>query len=339
MKLKVALIGLGTVSHIHKYIVEKSEYSEIVALCDIDESKKIDGYNFYTDYKEMIDKEEIDVVHVLLPHYLHIEVTKYCVKNNIHVLLEKPIGVSYKEAKDLADFIEDYPDVKVAVCLQNRLNDCTKFLVKLVDNKRLGELVGIKGNVSWFRPKEYYTEAPWRGTILEAGSGVMINQAIHTIDLMYLIAGKAESLKGGMDNIYHDYIEVEDFAYANIEYKNNVKGLFTATTANTTNSSVYLVAYFENGELIIQDNKLYLKDYMEEEPTKQLLVEDEKLPGSKFYYGAGHNRYINGFYQDILNDTSNYIKVKDALEMHRIIDGIKLSHETHQRVYLKDLED
>lgn len=336
--LRVALIGLGTISQIHRPIIESFEDVELVAVSDINIEKEIQGVNFYKDYKEMIEKEIIDVVHILLPHYLHVEATKACVEKGINVILEKPIGIDYLQAKDLSDFARAHKNVKIGVCLQNRLNNTTKKLLELKESERLGKLKGIKGDVTWFRDMSYYDQAKWRGKLLEAGSGVMINQAIHTIDLMYLLGGSAISIKGNIDNIFHEELEVEDFAYANIKYENDVNGLLMCTVANTTNSSVYLVGYFENGELIVKDNKLYIKEYKNEDQHKELILEDKKLEGSKFYYGASHKDFIKSFYDAVKDDTQDFIHVSDALEMHRIIDAIKLSGKENKRIYLKDLE-
>ncbi len=335
MTLKVALIGLGTISKVHVPILKNNKNVEIVSTSDINENKSLRNIKNYVNYREMLEKEKIDIAHIMLPHNLHVEVTKECVKHGINVILEKPVGISYNEVKNLEKFLRDYPNIKVGVCLQNRLNNTTIKILDIIKSNKLGNLLGIKGDVTWHRNSDYYKEASWRGKISEAGSGVLINQAIHTIDLMSLIAGNATSVKGGIDKIMHEDIEVEDFAYANIKYENNINGLLMCTVANTVNSSVYIVVYFEKGKLIIKNNKLYINEYSKNDLI-EVICEDSKLEGSKCYYGSSHKKYIDNFIECVVNDKYNYTNVKDSLEVHRIIDAIKESSKNKKRINIKD---
>ena len=142
-----------------------------------------------------------------------------------------------------------------------------------------------------------------------AGGGVLINQSLHTLDLMQLLGGEIEELKGSISNLLDYGIEVEDTASAHIQFKNGAKGLFFATNANFENSSVELQVVFEKAKFIIKDSIL---TRVNEEGKKERMVEDAKLPGSKFYYGASHAKTINQFYTCILQGTDDYVHAKDA---------------------------
>src|SRR5699024_5523882 len=98
--------------------------------------------------------------------------------------------------------------------------------------KKFGEIIGIKGIVTWFRPESYYTDKPWRGKLDTAGGGVLINQAIHTLDLMQLLCGPVDTIKGNVSQLLDYHIEVEDTASAHIKFKNGANGMFFATNAN-----------------------------------------------------------------------------------------------------------
>ncbi|WP_077620843.1 Gfo/Idh/MocA family protein [Bacillus sinesaloumensis] len=324
--LKVAVVGLGDISKIHIPSIQNSSKAELVAVCDTNEELRstVENVNFYTDLDEMLEKESLDCVHICLPHYAHYSATKACVEKGVNVFLEKPLARSAEEGMFVVDLAEQHPDVKVCVSLQNRLNETFIKLKEIVDSGELGKVTGIKGLVTWFRPKSYYDVKPWRGKMKLAGGGVMINQSIHTLDLMQLIGGEIETIRGSIDQLLDYGYEVEDTAVANIKFKNGATGLFFATTTYATNSSVEFQVILEKGKLTIKDSVLTITN---SDGVKERLVEDSKLPGSKFYYGASHDTLINHFYDAIINDTDDYIHVQDAQKSMEMISAIRRSSE------------
>jgi UDP-N-acetyl-2-amino-2-deoxyglucuronate dehydrogenase len=332
--LKVAVIGLGTISHIHIPAINANPNAELVAVCDIDEalSNSVPGTNFYNNYEVMLEKEDLDCVHICLPHYLHHPVTKTCVEKGVHVFLEKPLGLNTEEGLALVKLEEENRDIKIGVCLQNRNNESFEKLQEIISSGEYGPILGVKGLVAWFRSKEYYDSRPWRGKWKYAGGGVMINQALHTLDLMHLVGGEIESIRGSVDQLLDYNIEVEDTASAHIQFKNGAKGLFFATNANADNSSVELEVLFEKERLLIKDSILIR---VTEAGEKEELMEDAKLPGSKHYYGASHAKTIDQFYSAIMKDSQNYIHAKDALASIAIIDAIHLSSEKKQPIKME----
>lgn len=334
--LKVAVIGLGDISNIHISAIQANPNVELVAVCDIDETLKdhVSGVNFYTDYRQMLEQESLDCVHNCLPHYLHYPVTKACVEKGIHVFQEKPLGLHTEEGLQLVKLEEDNRHIKIGICLQNRYNESFEKLYEIVNSGKYGKVIGIKGLVTWYRPKAYYDVKPWRGKMAYAGGGVMINQSLHTLDLMQLIGGEIESIRGSVDNLLDYNIEVEDTATANIKFKNGAKGLFFATNANTGNSSVELQVIFEQAKFTIKDSIL---TKVNESGKKVEIIEDTKLPGSKFYYGASHTKCINHFYTCIENNTQDYIHAKDALPSINMIDIIRESSENKKELKMEVL--
>ncbi|MFC4801940.1 Gfo/Idh/MocA family protein [Neobacillus sp. GCM10023253] len=332
--LKTAVIGLGDISKIHIPAIQANPNTELVAVCDINESLKdtVPGVNFYTDYHEMLEKEALDCVHNCLPHYLHYPVTKACVEKGVHVFQEKPLGLNAEEGQALVRLENEHSDIKIGVCLQNRYNETFETLLEIVKSGEYGKVTGVKGLVAWFRPKAYYDAKPWRGKMELAGGGVMINQALHTIDLMQLIGGEIDSIKGSVNQLLDYGIEVEDTASAHIHFKHGAKGLFFATNANAENSSVELEVLLEKGKFNIKDSILVR---VTEESKKEVLVEDAKLPGAKFYYGASHFKTINQFYQCILQNSHDYVHAKDAFVSISMIDAIRKSSEIKQAVKME----
>lgn len=334
--LKIAVVGLGDIAKIHIPIIQSNPNAELVAVCDIDETLKnlVPNVSFYHDYLDMLEKEELDCVHICLPHYLHFPVTKACIEKGVNVLQEKPLALDIEESENLAKLEKENKNVKIGICFQNRFNETTEKLLEIKNNGKYGKIIGLKGLVTWFRPKSYYDVKPWRGKMEQAGGGVMMNQSIHTLDLMQLLGGEIASINGMVDNLLDYNIEVEDTACANITFKNGAKGLFFATVAYADNSSVELQVLFEKGKFTIKDSIL---TQLDDEGKKVKIIEDSTLPGTKFYYGASHMKLINHFYYCIENNSSDYVKVSDAVTSIQMIDAIHRSSIEKRAIEMEEL--
>lgn len=320
---RAAVIGLGDISSIHIRAILSHEEIELAAVCDIDEnagSRAPEGVPFYTDYKEMIKEVKPDVVHVCLPHYLHVPVSMEVARMGVHVFCEKPVALNTAQAEEFVAFEEEHPELHIGICLQNRLNESVEMLKDIIESGTYGEVTATKGLVPWARSKSYYDVKPWRGRWETAGGGCMINQSVHTLDLLYYLGGNIENVKASVLQLLDYDIEVEDTVSARLSYANGAKGLFMATNANYKNECVQIAVQLEKAEFQIVNNILY---QIMPDGSMKALVEDRKLPGSKFYYGASHDKLIYKFYQAIENNSQDYIHVKDALMSIRLIDAIQ----------------
>lgn len=330
--LKIGVIGLGDISTIHILAIQDNPEAVLTAVCDLDESLAVAGTAFYTDYREMLAMEALDCVHICLPHHLHYAATKACVEKGVHVFQEKPLALNAIEGGSLVELEERHENVKICICLQNRLNETVEKLREIVESGEYGKVIGVKGLVAWFRPKAYYDIKPWRGRMDLAGGGVMINQALHTMDLMQLLGGEIVKIKGSIDQLLDYGIEVEDTANARIQFTNGATGLLFATNANTVNSSVELQVILEKGKFTIKDSILTQSG---DDGRKEEIIEDEKLPGTKFYYGASHAKLINQFYECIKNDTDDYIHAKDAQTSMEMIQAIRDSSDNRKEIEME----
>lgn len=334
--LRTAIIGLGTVSAVHYKAIKDSHNGQLVAVCDQDEElrEKYPGVPFYTDVATMLEQEEIDVVHICLPHFMHYPVTKICVEHGVHVLQEKPLSMSYEEGLKTMRIAEN-SDRKVAVCFQNRYNSTFQKLWEIVRSGKYGKVTAIKGLVAWNRTPEYYAEKPWRGTWEQAGGGTIINQAIHTLDLMQLVGGELLSVKAQLCNLTDFDIEVEDTAVANFTFEDAVPGFYMSTNAYATNSSVELEVILEEAVLNIKDDQLCL--VVNQDGKRQTICEDLPLEGSKSHYGASHSLLIQGFYDAIEQDTEDYVSVRQALPSMLMIDAMKKSSDEKRKVKMEEI--
>jgi len=165
---KVALIGCGNIAPMHLESIQMLNAPKIVAVCDNKEDRaqaKAKQYNcnYYTDYKEMIDKEEIDVLHICTPHYLHAPMAIYAANKGINILTEKPMSISLQDADDMIEACEKNK-VALGVIFQNRYNAGAALVKDTLLSGALGKIKSAKLTVTWDRSDLYYSECDWKGT-------------------------------------------------------------------------------------------------------------------------------------------------------------------------------
>ena len=331
---KAAVIGLGTIAPIHLGAIARNSEIELAGVCDVDESTRRfapEGVPFFTDYKEMIAAVRPDCVHLCLPHNLHYPVAKAVVELGCDVFTEKPLAISPEEARQFVRLEAEHPERKICVCLQNRLNETTETLKAILESGEYGRIVGARGIVPWFRDKAYYDAQPWRSQWAEAGSGTLMNQSIHTLDLLYYLCGPVKSLRSSVSQLLDYGIEVEDTVSARLAFENGAKGVFWATNANFANESVQIVVATEKAVFTIADSFLTRKD---PDGTVTTLCEDARLPGVKHYFGASHGKLIDQFYRALETGGDDYIHVKDAEMSIRLIGAILRSGKENASVCL-----
>lgn len=326
--MKAAIIGFGTISAVHIDAIAGNPGMELAAICDVNEElagKVPAGVKFYTDYRQMVREIQPDVVHNLLPHYLHYPVTKDLVEMGCNVFCEKPIALNSQQAELFCQLEREHPEVKIGVCLQNRMNETTEELKRIIDSGEYGQVIGARGFVPWRRDQGYYQAQPWRGTWKYAGGGSMINQSLHTLDLLYYLCGDVKKLHAVVGQTNEYGVEVEGDVIARLEFANGANGLFFATNNNWTNESVQIRVALEKAVFHIEDNTLYR---INPDSSRDVILRAPKLEGIKFYYGASHARLIARFYKAVKENTGDYIHISDGAMVVRLMDSIFRSANT-----------
>ena len=246
------------------------------------------GGRAYSSLDELLDHEKIDVLHICTPHYLHTPMARQAAELDINVFTEKPPVIyrqQWTEFKQLGD------KVRVGICFQNRYNGSTRALKDLLSTGEPGKVLGSRGFVTWRRDAPYYTESGWRGALSTEGGGALINQAIHTLDLMAYFLGPGQVLGASLSNRHlKGIIEVEDTLEAALDF-GDARGLFYAATAYSLDAPIIFELACENATLrlegerftrIWRDGRMEQEDYTAPDPT---------VPG-KSYCGSSHRRCI-----------------------------------------------
>lgn len=236
-KLRIAIIGCGRISYKHvEAITQNREEIELIAVCDVveenavskkDEYIKALGENVdvkvYTDYKEMLQKEEFDMVSIATESGYHPEIAINCMNTGKHVIVEKPMALSTQDADRMIECARKN-NVKLCVSHQNRFNEPIQKLRSAVEENRFGKMINGTARILWNRNMGYYTQAPWRGT-WELDGGTLMNQCIHNIDLLqWMMGGEIDTVYAQCDTFLRD-IEGEDFGAIIIRFKNGAIGI------------------------------------------------------------------------------------------------------------------
>lgn len=240
-KLRFATIGCGRIAKKHmEGIANNYDDAELVALCDVIPERageKAEIYaNFlkdmgisakeikqYRNYKEMIDKEKIDVVTIATESGYHAQIAVDCLNAGLHVIVEKPIALSTADA-DLMIETAIRNNKKLCVCHQNRFNKSVQMTRRALEEGRFGKLINGTARILWNRDMNYYRQAPWRGT-WKLDGGTLMNQCIHDIDLLqWMLGGEVDTVYAQCDTFLRD-IEGEDFGAVIVRFKNGAIGI------------------------------------------------------------------------------------------------------------------
>jgi predicted dehydrogenase len=334
--LSVGIIGCGAIHRLHAEGISQSAHAVLTAVCDTDADKRDDasrryGVPAYESYKALIENEDIDAVHICTPHYLHAPMAEAALAAGKHVLVEKPAAIDYSEGLALADAAvrAEAEGVYAGVCFQNRYNPSSIALKEaLRENLRIK---GIKSIVTWHRTPEYYSRSDWRGRYKTEGGGVLINQSIHTLDLMQLFGGPIRAVSAHVDTrTLCDVIEVEDTAEAAVFFQSGSVGLFYATNCYSSNSSIEIEIDLEAGQLRFKDGILYR---FSSDKAEKLADDSLQIDGTgKSYWGVSHTRLIDEFYRFVTGDGGSRISVAEGIETLKLIGKIYESSRQGRRV-------
>lgn len=327
--MKYALIGCGriAVNHIKAALNNRLE---IVAVCDVLPEKmdallaKYDlagdpSIKRYTDYRQMLSENEFVLASIATESGLHAQIAFDCIDAGVNIIIEKPMAMSMADAEEIIRR-SDARGVKVAACHQNRFNVAVQETRRALEAGRFGRLSHGSIHVRWNRNRDYYDQAPWRGTWAQDG-GCLMNQCIHGIDLLrWMMGEEIDEVYGVTRQQFHDYLEAEDIGMAVVKFKNGAVATIEGTTnVYPKNLEETLYLFGENGTVKLggtSTNNIDVWDFADEGE------EDQKNKGleeaTSNVYGNGHTSLYADVIEAIEQDRAPYVDAyagKNALEL------------------------
>lgn len=283
--MRVAVVGYGVIGRLHAEILQKRGL--LYAVCDVDPLALSAAPDVIRcrDYEEMLDTVKPDAVHICTPHYLHASMVISALHRNIHVLCEKPLCIRAEEIDEILA-AEKRSQAMLGVCLQNRYNAANRFVKDLLQNAT--RISGV-GQVAWNRTADYYASGAWRGKWETEGGGVLINQALHTLDLMQWLLGMPSEVAATVANLsLSNVIEVEDSATLLCRGKHSFT--FLATNASPSDFAVLIQLKADRKRITLLPDRVLID---REEST---FFSGPSQFIHKQCYGNGHEALIADFY-------------------------------------------
>lgn len=328
--MKYALIGCGRIAVNHIKAVVNNNL-ELVAVCDVLTAKMeellakqglADNKEIlrYTDYQQMLDEHpEIQLISIATESGSHAKIALDCIDQGKNLIIEKPMAMSIADADEIIKRAEA-KHVKVSACHQNRFNIAVQRLRKAIESGRFGKLSHGSIHVRWNRNKDYYAQAPWRGTWAQDG-GALMNQCIHGIDLLrWMMGSEVVSVYGQTRQQLHHYLEAEDIGMAVVNFANGAVATIEGTTnVYPQNLEETLYVFGQWGTVKLggkSTNKIDVWDFADETDADK---ENKGLEeAASNVYGNGHTSLFADVVDAIENDRQPYVDAKagrDALEM------------------------
>ena len=261
--MKVGILGGGNISDTHARAALGIPGVEIAAVCGANRDKaqrlaQAYGGVVYDVVERFLDHRPLDIVAIGSPSGLHADQAIAAIGRGLHVLSEKPLDVTTAKV-DSVIAAADRGGVKVGVFFQDRLKPDIAAMKSMIVSGRLGKPIFAGGHVRWYRPPEYYGTSRWRGTFALDGGGALMNQAIHTVDVLQWLFGPVAQVGARTATRLHP-IEVEDTAAAVLEFESGALGIIEATTSSYPGYARRIDVSGSEGTLILEGDRLVATD-------------------------------------------------------------------------------
>lgn len=338
--LRFGIIGCGVVSDWHAKAILQIEGAELVGATDVNKKAREDFSSKYKiksfdSVKELLSSDDVDAVCVCTPSGLHAPLSIKAANAGKHIVVEKPMAITLEEADRIIEACEKN-NVKASVVSQLRFADSIINLKEAVDKGMLGKLISGDVYMKFYRSQEYYDKGGWRGTWKMDGGGALMNQGIHSVDLIQYIMGPVKTVFAHAKTLARK-IEVEDTACALLEYQNGALGVIQATTSIYPGLPRRIEVSGDKGTIVVQENSIMFWDIEGHEiPDNVRIGEAEKTSASdpSAFGVEGHVMQINDLVDAVRNNRKPLIDQYEGRKPLEIILAIYESSRTGKTIKL-----
>jgi predicted dehydrogenase len=362
----VAVVGAGIIGRNHVAAIQRHPRLRVVAVVDPNESARASlaarpghGAGEYDSLAAALGAagNGIDLVAICTPSGLHAEAAELALGAGRHVFIEKPLDVSLPRARRIARLAAhaEQRGLIVSVVSQHRFDPASVAVAGALAAGRLGRVTSAVASIAWWRGQDYYDSAQWRGTWALDGGGAVMNQGVHTVDLMAWLLGRPTEVFAYTGRLAHEKIEVEDVAVATVRFASGALGVLHATTAAYPGTAVRLAVHGEQGTAVLHDDQLEYfhaagdqtgvdvgrPDVLAQPPNQapQLVPPDELrgAPKPADSFVIGHLRQYHDVVDAIDGRRPAGVRVDDALTALAVVRSIYVSATLGQPVMVDDV--
>ena len=346
MPVGFGIVGCGMISNFHAKAIDDIRGAKVVACYDayapaaerFAASQQCRGYE---SLKEMLADDAVDVVTICTPSGAHLEPAVAAARAGKHVIVEKPLEITTARCDRVIRACEEN-GVVLSTIFPSRFHESSRLIKNAIDKGRFGRLTMGDAYVKWYRTQEYYDSGAWRGTWKLDGGGALMNQAIHSVDLLTWLMGPVESISAHTSTLAHKKIEVEDVAVANLRFCNGALGVIEATTAAYPGYLKRIEIHGSEGSAVLEEEDIKIWDFRKE--TKADVTLKKRMAGrTKTGGGAadpsaighhGHTAQFKDVLKAIKSGGSPSIDGQEGRRSVEIIAGIYKSAKTGRLVKL-----
>ncbi|MBT2514814.1 Gfo/Idh/MocA family protein [Arthrobacter sp. ISL-30] len=364
--IRVAITGCGVIGRTHAVALQEFPDVAIVALIDAipDAAETLAAFiedsgrprpAIHTTIAEAFAAEDIDLVALATPSGLHIQQGLEVLAAGKHAVIEKPLDVDLSRAQEIEAAAEAAArnGVVASVISQHRFDQASVAVANAVANGRFGRLTSAIASVAWWRSQRYYDSGDWRGTWSMDGGGALMNQGVHTVDLLLWYMGRPVEINARTGRLAHERIEVEDTAVATVTFENGGLAVLHATTAAYPGLTVRLQLMGSEGSAVIDNDRL---DYFHSSDASsetsdmglqgggnQAEQEQAKYPAEDYeakdptVYPAGHVRQYRDILSAIADGRAPGVTVSDAVNALATVRAVYVSATLNQPVLFEDV--
>ncbi len=340
------IIGCGMIAGFHTRAIADTRGAKLVGCYDMlpaaaDRLAASTACRGYHDLDEMLQDPAIDVVTIGTPSGAHMEPALAAARAGKHVIVEKPLEVTLKRCDRIIAAC-DKAGVVLSTIFPSRFHESSQLVKKAIDKGRFGQLTVGDAYVKWYRTQEYYDSGAWRGTWKLDGGGALMNQAIHSVDLLTWFMGPVASITAHTSTIAHKRIEVEDVAMATLRFKSGALGVIEATTAAYPGALKRIEVSGTAGSATLQEEDLIAWDFAKATNADRALL--QRMSGQTQTGGGaadpsaighhGHALQFKDVVKAIRNGTQPLIDGHEGRRSVEIILAIYKAAETGRMIEL-----
>jgi predicted dehydrogenase len=343
----IGIIGCGNIAPIHAAAIAEIDDAKLVAVSDVVEenAKKMAdefGAEAYTDYQEMLKRDDIQVVSLCVPSGLRLDIAKVCAAAGKHIIAEKPLEVTLERIDEILKAVGE-AGVQLGCIFQSRFADGSIAVNDAIEAGRFGKMVLGDAYIKWYRSDEYYESGAWRGTRSIDGGGCLMNQGIHQIDLLLWFMGNPKRVMAQTALVGHEGLEVEDLACAMITFESGAMGVIEGSTAIWEGHPARVEVHGTTGSVVIEDGEIIHWKFKEEAEGDDVILgqigrEAELGSGAADPLAAlkheGHRRQIEDFVHALRDNRPPKIIGSEGRRAVELIEAIYKSAETGEPVDL-----
>ena len=346
MSFGFGIIGCGMISRFHAKAIADLDNANLIGCWNRtpDAASKLASETESTAFKsldEMLANPEIDVVTIGTASGAHRDPAVAAANAGKHVIIEKPLEVTLERCDQIIEACEKN-GVKLATIFPSRFHRSSQILKKAVNADKFGNLTIGDAYVKWYRSQDYYDSGAWRGTWKWDGGGALMNQAIHSVDLLYWLMGPVESVVAQTATLAHDRIEVEDVATAALKFKNGALGVIEATTSAFPGSLKKIELHGSKGSATLEEENITVWEFAEPNQEDRDLLErmsnqTETGGGAADPAAIGHHGHCELFRDTLLaieNDTTPLIDGHEGRRSVEIVLAVYQAAKSGTRVNL-----